>query len=143
MDNKYDYIHIKEVLHHVTGKTVSESNLSLKNSILRVHELLEKNGILLIHEEFYEGYLIQNLQSYVIFYLLKIQNRLKIKLPVKEFILGLDVYFYTRKELKKIIEECGFEILDIKVDYGLTDSKKELLLIKNWGRILIIAKKVG
>ena len=96
----------------------------------------------MIHEDFYEGYLIPKMPSYLIFYILKIQNMLKIELPLKEFISGLTVYFYTRKYLKKTLNECGFEIVDIKHDYWSDTYKKNLMLLKDWGRILIIAKKL-
>ena len=142
LNGNFTFIHIKEVLHHITGKTVSESNLLLKESLMCVNGLLDKNGFILIHEDFYEGYLIPKMPSYLIFYILKIQNMLKIELPLKEFISGLTVYFYTRKYLKKTLNECGFEIVDIKHDYWSDTYKKNLMLLKKWGRILIIAKKV-
>jgi ubiquinone/menaquinone biosynthesis C-methylase UbiE len=141
LNGTFDYIHIKEVLHHITGKTVSESNMLLKESLMCVNDLLDKNGFLFIHEDFYEGYVIKKMPSYLIFYLLKIQNMLKVELPVKEFILGLKVYFYSRKELKKTLKECGFEIVDIKLDYWSNTTKKKIMLLKEWGRVLIIAKK--
>ncbi len=141
LNSTFNYIHIKEVLHHITGKTVSESNMLLKESLMCVNDILNENGFLLIHEDFYEGYLIQKMPSYLIFYLLKIQNILKIELPLKEFIPGLTVYFYTRKELKKTLKECGFEIVDLKLDYWSDITKKKLMLLNEWGRVLIIAKK--
>lgn len=88
---------------------------------------------MLITEVYYEGYLIPKLPSYLIFYLLKLQNKLNIKIPYKDFILGLDVYFYTRDELIKILEECGLKILDIK-----SHKRSNLLPLKNFGKVSIV-----
>lgn len=141
VNDTFKYIHLKEVFHHITGETVSKSKILFKRSLIRINDLLDENGFLLIHEDFYEGYLIPKLPSYLIFYLLKIQNMLNYEFPIKEFIPGLRVYFYTRRELKRTLKECGFEIVDIRLDYWDNTTKKKIMLLNEWGRILIVAKK--
>ena len=140
LNSKFDFIHIKEVLHHITGNTVFESKSLVKKSLNILKTLLNDGGILLIHELYYEGFLIPEFPNYLIFYLLKFQNTANVKIPIKEFILGLYIYFYTREELKTMLNECGFQIIDYKVEKFSNNIQKKFMLLKDWGRILIIAK---
>lgn len=133
INSKFDYIHVRTVFHHITGNTVGKSKELVKKSIISLKNLLNEDGVMLITEVYYEGYLIPKLPSYLIFYLLKLQNKLNIKIPYKDFILGLDVYFYTRDELIKILEECGLKILDIK-----SHKRSNLLPLKNFGKVSIV-----
>lgn len=139
LTSKFDYIHVRTVFHHITGNTVDESVELLKKSITSLKDLLKNDGRLLITEMYYEGYLIPKLPCYMIFYLLKLQNKFNIKLPFKDFILGLDVYFYTREQLKMILEDCGLEILDIK-SYKRGKNFQKIVLIKDSGKVSIMAR---
>ena len=141
ISSKYNIVHIKEVLHHITGNSVSESEKLIKESLNLIENSLTDDGLLMIHELFYEGFIFSKLPSYLIFYTLKTQNKFKINLPIEEFLLGLNVYFYTRNDLHKIISDCGFEIKYVYVEDFSNTWKKKLLLLKDWGRILIICKK--
>lgn len=141
INSKFDFIHIKNVLHHITGSTVLESKLLVKNSLNNLKMLLNDDGFLLIHDLCYEGFLIPKFPNYLIFYLLKLQNKLNVKIPFKEFLLGLNVYFYTKNELESILNECGFQIIEFKFNKWDDSTQKKVMLIKNWGILLIIAKK--
>lgn len=141
LELKFDFIHIKEVLHHITGNTISKSRKLVKKSLNNLKSFLNDEGFLLIHELYYEGFLIPNFPNYLLFYLLKLQNMLNVKIPAKEFILDLYIYFYTRNELEIMLNECGFRIIDYKIDKFSNNMQKKLMLLKDWGRILIIAKK--
>jgi len=141
LEVEFDFIHIKEVLHHITGNTIPESKLLVKDSLNNIKKILSDNGFLLIHEIYYEGFLIPSFPNYLIFYLLKLQNKFNAKIPTKEFLLGLNIYFYTRNELKMMLNECGFQIIDYKIDKWDENAQKRIMLLKNWGRVLIIAKK--
>ncbi|MEN4005778.1 MAG: methyltransferase domain-containing protein [Methanobacteriaceae archaeon] len=142
MDVKYDFIHIKEVLHHITGKNITDTKKLLKESLKNLKMILNENGFLMIHEIYVEGFLFPELPSYIMFYALILQNRLNLKLPIDDSFLGLEVYFYTRKELKDLLKECGFEIVTYKTYEWSNTIRKKMLLVKNWGRVLIIAKKI-
>ena len=136
----FDYIHIKNVMHHITGSTTGESKRLLKESLLSIKKLMNNGGYLFLHDEFDEGYFFPTLPRALIFYSLRLQNALGIKIPVEEFLPDLSVCFYTRKELIKAIKDCGFEILDIYVVMWSNTKKKKILLIRDWGTILLIAK---
>jgi hypothetical protein len=138
---KYDIININRVIHHVIGKSIKESRILAFKSINNLNYILNKDGFIVFHEVFYESFLYKNLTSSIIFYLLKIQNFLKIQLPIKEFLLGLNVYFYDRKILFKLLKSSNFEIIYSKELHWKKRFKFNIALLKNIGDILIIGKK--
>jgi cyclopropane fatty-acyl-phospholipid synthase-like methyltransferase len=141
MNIKFDYILMKEVLHHVTGKTIKESRALVIESIKKSKVIMADGGYLLIHELFYESFLYASFSRTLIFYLLKIQNKIHISFLPQEFILGLSVFFYTRTELENIFRDCGLTIVDSYKEDWAHNSQKYMLLLKNWGRILYILKR--
>jgi 2-polyprenyl-3-methyl-5-hydroxy-6-metoxy-1,4-benzoquinol methylase len=138
---KFNYILIKEVLHHITGKSINESKELVIESLKNSKNLMEDNGYLMIHELFYESYLFQTLARNCIFYLLKIQKIIRFKFLPNEFLSGLSVCFYTRTELQHFFQQCGFVIIDTYKEDWANNLKKQILLLRNWGRILYILKK--
>lgn len=144
VDEKFDYIHIKEVLHHVTGPSIEKSkDLFLLSLRTLKKNNLNQSGYILIHEIFYESYIIPTFTRSLLFNLLKLQNKLNLKIPFKEFIRGLDVCFYTRDELKSLFKETGFRVVDYYEEYWThAPIKKKMLLLKNWGRMCFIIQSV-
>ena len=140
LDSSFDYIHVKEVFHHIVGSSINESKKLLRDSLFTIKEFMNDDGFLLIHELFYESYLIPTLSRTLIFYLLTLQNILGIKVPTEEFLLDLKVCFYTISEFKSILNDCGFKIVDSYQEYWGTSSKKRILFLKNWGRILFVVR---
>lgn len=138
----YDYIHVKEVLHHVAGASIRESKEFVKQSLLNLKKHLNEEGILMVHELFYEGYIVPTLPRTFIFYLLKLQNSLNIKVPFNEFLLGLDVCFFTRYEFRSLLRDCGLDILDAYEGNWDNNIKKKMMLLENWGRMLFVLKKL-
>ena len=138
----FDYICVKEVLHHLTNSSITGSKNVTIESLLELKTHLENEGYLLIQEIYYENPVIHTATRTMIFYLLAIQNFLKIQLLSKEFLLGLEVCFYTRKELFAILRSCGFEVIHSFNQPWKSSPKKYALLLKDWGRIFLIAKKV-
>ncbi len=138
---KYKYIHIRDVLHHITGESPGESKELVKKSLMTIYQLLDEDGYLLLSDEYDEGYFYAPLPRIIIFYLLKTQNKLGFKIPIQEFLLGLTTCFYTRRELQDLLENAGFHIHDVYQSSWQNIFKKHLLFIKNWGRISFIAQK--
>lgn len=143
LDSDFDYVHVKEVFHHIVGSSIGETKKLLRESLFTLKDILEKEGFLLIHELFYESYLIPTLSRSSIFYLLLLQNKFGIKIPAKEFLAGLDVCFYSRLEFESILNDCGFKIIESYEEYWGNSFKKRLLFLQNWGRMLFIVKKVA
>ena len=68
-----------------------------------------------------------------IFYLLRLQNALKVTIPHDDFLSGLEVCFYTRNEIESMIRDCGFEIVEsLEDEYGPRRWGK-LVLLRNLG----------
>ena len=141
LDSSFDYIHVKEVFHHIVGPSINESKELLRDSLFAIKEILKNDGFLLIHELFYESYLIPTLSRTLIFYLLALQNKFGIKVPAEEFLMGLSVCFYTRQEFESILNDCGFKIINYHEEYFGNTFKKRFLFLQNWGRMLFISKK--
>lgn len=70
LENKYNYIHIKEVLHHITGNSIKESKDKVIKTLESCYDALETDGYLFLNEDYYEGW-ISYLPRTVIFYLLR------------------------------------------------------------------------
>jgi hypothetical protein len=136
---KFTYIHIKEVFHHITGASVKSSCKLLMDSLYTIKKYQANDGVVFIHEVYYESFIIPSFSRTLIFYLLKLQNKIKIKIPIKEFMLSLDVCFYTRKEFKSMLLDAGFKIIDER-DYEVKNIKNKLILLKNYGAMLFILK---
>ena len=141
LSQNFDYILLRQVLHHITGKTIKNSRQNVSESLKTIKEILDAKGFLLIHEIYFESYIIPSFSRTIIFYLLKFQKKVKIHFLPKEFLPGLGVCFYTRKELKEILSYSDFQLID-SYDVSFANTmKKKCLLLKNWGRLLLIAQK--
>lgn len=144
----FDYIHIKEVLHHVTSYSPGSSKELVKTSLRNIRGLLKDNGRLMIHELYYEGHIFPTCTRNIIFSALTVQNKLGIRIPQKAFIPGLSVCFYTRDELFHIIAESGYKITEVKEypwatppNLSLEMIRNKSMLLKSWGRIVVICRK--
>jgi len=79
----------------------------------------------------------------MLFYVLKLQNLLGIKIPSKDFKLGLNVCFYTRHELREIFKDLEFEVVDYYEDNWKNNKFKKILLLKNWGRMCFVLQPLN
>lgn len=137
----YDYIQVKEVFHHLVGATVRESRDSMKESLLNIRDMLNDDGFLIVHEIFYESHITPSLSSHMIFHLCSMQIKYGFNIPIKEFLPGLKVFFYTREDLRKALKETGYEIIDYYEDKYPDTIKKSLLLLRDWGNMIFICRK--
>lgn len=139
---KFNYVLIKEVLHHVTGMSINESKNLVIESLKNTSDLIDETGYLMIHENYCESFLYPPITRILIFYLLKFQNIIHIKILPKEFLLGLDVCFYTRAELELFFQQFDLDIIESDDEiWGSRNFKKHLLFLKHWGRIFYVLKK--
>jgi hypothetical protein len=102
---------------------------------------MNKDSYFILDETFYESHIFPTYSRNLIFHSLKFQNLLQLKIPIKEFILGLSVNFYTRTEIYKLLDECGFKIIDVNDFYFKTNSfKARALMLNKWGFTQIVSK---
>jgi 2-polyprenyl-3-methyl-5-hydroxy-6-metoxy-1,4-benzoquinol methylase len=140
VNGKFDYIHMHSVIHHLVGDSIKDSKNILKDSLLALRELLTDGGYLFLVDIFYDSYVLPSLTRTAIFYMLKAQKQLGIKIPHRAFLEGLEVCFYTRDELRSILEDSGYEIIAYR-EYPYRDSiTRKALLLKGWGDMLYIAR---
>lgn len=141
VDATYNFVAIREVLHHIVGSSIRQSKEMVKRSLLRAKERMEDEGFLFVNEIYYESPFIQSLSRTLIFYLLKVQNRLGIKVPSQFFLEGLEVCFYTRDELRSFFDECDLEIVDYHHFRFRNNIYSHVLLLKGWGYHSYVLKK--
>jgi len=140
--DKAEYIHLKEVLHHITDINEAQTKIRMMQSLNKINEILDCGGYLLLHEIYYESFFSQTLTRNIIFYILKLQNFFNLKIPSKKFIKGLDVLFLTRYEIEEMLIKCNFEIVEKKeFEWSLSKKYRYCFLLKKWGRICYIAMK--
>ena len=136
----FDFIHMGYVLHHIIGNSIGESRKKAKESLLTIKSIMNKNSYFSLDEIFYESYILPTYSKNLIFYTLRLQNLLQLKIPSREFLLDLSVNFYTRAEIYRLLDECGFNIIDVNEYYWKNTLKTRALMIRNWGITQITSK---
>ncbi len=139
---QFEIIHVSEVIHHIIGNSISSSKRRFTESLQAISEHLVDDGHLMIHELYYESYIIPSLTRSLIFYLLRLQNLFHIQIPITGFLKDLQVCFYTRHELFEGLKKNGFCIIEHKEVPFAKNKIKKVGFINRWGRIMIVAKKV-
>lgn len=136
---KFDLIHMDSVLHHLIGKTRGSSTKICNRLLDLLFSMLSSSGIIVIEEMHYESYIIPSLTSWLIFYSLKVLNAFKLDLSrfVKPIIPGLEVNFFSEKELRKMIGRHG-KILPIKKTLNRIPVAQKLFLQKEYGHISLM-----
>ncbi len=139
---KFDIINVSQILHHLVGKTRSESKFLIKKMIEMLVERLEDNGKIIIEEHYFISHIIPEFTSLAVFYGLKLINFLNLDLSryTREIRPGLEVNFLHPKQLVKILAQYGYPYLLHKTNQEIPKSHK-LFLLKERGFIIYILKK--
>ena len=134
---KFDFIHSAYVLHHLIGPTKGKS-LELVSKLLRIlAQSLSDKGILIIHEVYYDSYIIPSLTSTLIFYILKFLNLLNLDMSpiIREFQPGLEVNFLHTAQLKRLLEDLGGKVQMFGKDLWIIPMLRRMLLLKEQGSV--------
>ena len=134
---KFDFIHSAYVLHHLIGPTKGKS-LDLVSKLLRIlAQRLSDNGILIVHEVYYDSYMIPSITSLLIFYMLKFFKSINLDVSpfIKEFQLGLEVNFMHTAEMKRLLEELGGKVQMVGKDPWDIPTFRRILLLKEQGSV--------
>jgi SAM-dependent methyltransferase len=133
---KFDLIHIDSVLHHLVGKTRTESSHLIDLFCKQIMDRLSKNGSLLVEEVYYDSHLFPQITSCMIFYGLKLLNflRLDVNKIVVELLPGLEVNFLHRKQLEELFKQYG-TIQLVKQTPWPVPRLYRFLLLKDLGHI--------
>ncbi len=140
----HDFLHVSEVLHHLVGSSVAASKQHCRESLAALEASLADDGYLLVSELYYEAFGAPRLTRWAIFWLLKAQNKLRLRVPHDDFLLDLLVCFYTRKELDRMLDEAGFRTLHVITDKSKVSWMERLLLLQRRGaRHMVLVKKTA
>lgn len=140
----HDFLHVSQVFHHLVGPTVRQSRRSCAASLKALHDALADDGYLLVSEQYYESFLMPRFTRWAIFWLLRIQNKLRIRLPREDFLMDLLVCFYTRADLDKLLGEAGFVTLHERSGVAKVAPLERLVLLRRRGiRHLVLVKANG
>jgi hypothetical protein len=149
----FSFISLLNVLHHLPGKTISDSRNLAKESLFALKAHLHSTGLLLIREQLWETYFVPTATRALAFSLLSVASRLNVAVPrflsphTSESVSGLIVCMFTAAELECLLKECGFEIVQF-VTYPYRTSMrgnlfKKFALLKGFGQMQFIVKKVN
>lgn len=128
-DLKFDIIHMDSVLHHLIGSTRAQSMRLAERLLEMLVQRLNNNGILIVEEITYNSYLFPEVTSGLIFYALKLMNRLNMNLSfIKDFRPGLEVNFFSEKHIIKKLRPYGSVHLINKESWELPRIYKIFLL---------------
>lgn len=139
---QFELIHLDSVLHHLIGRTRTGSQSLAKRMLNSLYERITENGFFLIEEMFYESYFFPSFTSRLIFYGLKFINYLKLDLGriSKHIIPGLEVNFYSQKELIDMLSKYGKVEVITKRNSRLSTLQR-LFLQKEFGHLSLMVQK--
>ncbi len=139
-EGRFDLVFMEEVLHHLVSKSRADSKKLAKRAIGNIKSMIRPGGAFILREEYYESWLAPTLSSTLIMLLLSLFNALRMKLPHREAHIGLQVSFYTRDEIRAMVEESGGKILEAR-DVNWTKTLGErVALVKNMGKMYYLIK---
>jgi hypothetical protein len=103
--------------------------------------MLEADGILVIEEVFYYSYIIPSLTSKIVFYGLKLLNRMKFDLShyIPQVQLGLEVSFFYEEELKNILRKCSNNVVQFRKESWPIPRIYRYFLLKDCGHMTYLA----
>lgn len=133
---RFDIIHIDSVLHHLIGKTRSQSMHLVDTLLKKLVDLLSEDGIFVVEEMYYKSYLSPRLTSSIIFYGLKILNYFHIDISriIKDFQPGLEVNFLHEKDLEQSLNAYG-QSISINKAPSKVPRLFRFFLLKDVGRV--------
>lgn len=142
---KFDLIHLDSVLHHLIGRTRTQSVTLVKKMLNLLMELLTEDGVLIIEEMYYISYLIPHFTSCLVFYGLKLINSVHLDLSKMrdEFQPGLEVNFFSQRQLETLLEEYGNVRLIRKYPWRQIPTLYKAFLLKEGGHISYMAGVMG
>jgi SAM-dependent methyltransferase len=154
---RFSFIHVSNVLHHLVGKTINESRNLLKESLLELRAHLDDSGFLMILEETWETYIVPTASRTLAFLLLSTANKLDLTVPRffshyhEEGFKGLIVCMYTASELENMLKNCGFTVAESKAHYypfygakrlsARENRFKRVTLLKRWAQTEFLCEK--
>jgi hypothetical protein len=141
-DLKFDVIHIDSVLHHLIGRSVSQSTSMAFKMLRLLSSMLYDKGIIIVEEFYYNSYLLRHFTSSTIFYVLKFLNAFHFDLSKisDEIVPGLEVNFFDEEQIGRLLQDFG-KVDVIKRIPMEVSSHKRIFLLKEFGHITFLVQR--
>ena len=136
-ETKFDLIHLDSVLHHLIGNTRAQSISSVNAMLKLLADRLTEDGVLLIEEMYYISHVFPNITSSLIFYGLKLLNFLHLDINKlrSEFQPGLEVNFFSQKQIEKLLQPYGMVKMIRRHPWTRMPTMYRFFLLKEAGHI--------
>jgi SAM-dependent methyltransferase len=139
---KFDIIHVAFLLHHLIGTTKAKSNALARKLISRLIDMISENGTLIIEEVYYNSYLLPNLTSSIIFYIMKLLSFIHFDSVyiTKDYKSGLRVNFFNESELEEMLCDYGSVHLLYRNPWQVPELYR-IFLLEDFGNIVYALRR--
>jgi ubiquinone/menaquinone biosynthesis C-methylase UbiE len=108
----FDCITLNWVLHHLVGNSYSACWTNFLNTLEQCKQLLRPNGIVLVAENMFEGYLRSNLPSHLIYAITAIRFPWFVYFARRFFnTAGTGVCFQSQRAWRRVFAQAGFDVI--------------------------------
>lgn len=137
-NNSFDVIIMRDVLHHLVGKNLSETRRNQQKALKEIKRLLCPGGIALIEELTNQSPAICRL----IYFLSRLNSKIGLKLPKLEISPNTVIFPLTPPELANLIQK-DFAIMKKTVKYKKIRpwSSRLTHLFSPYGKFIVLAQK--
>lgn len=138
-NNSFDFVIIRNVMHHLVGKSISETRQNLMLALSEMTRIVKEDGLVLIEEQTNQSTLANN----IIFWASFFATKLKINIPRLQITPHTIVGYMTETLLKKYVA-INKAVTIISSNYQKWNQPwwlKYPLLLFNNGSSLIVIKK--
>ncbi|MBM2820903.1 MAG: putative S-adenosylmethionine-dependent methyltransferase [Candidatus Berkelbacteria bacterium] len=139
-DRYFDCIIIRDVLHHLVGKNLTETKYNQIKALKEIRRILKFNGLVLVEE------LTNNskIASSIIYYISKINSRIGLNIKSLQITTNTVISLLTPEELILIVQKIFGHEKIIKKSYLPSKNNRNIRLVHlgtKSGKIILAIKK--
>ena len=109
---RFDYITLNWVLHHLVGNSYRACGENCLNTLIQCRERLKPNGLLIVTENMFDGYLGSNLAAYIIYAITATRWPWFVRFAGRFFnTAGVGVCFRSRRAWRQMFAQAGFDVV--------------------------------
>lgn len=110
-ERTFDCITMNWVLHHLVGNSYRACLENCRKTLTQCRELLKPDGILIIAENMFDGYLGTNVPSHLIYFITALRQPWCVRFTKRFFnTAGTGVCFQSQREWQHIFAQAGFDV---------------------------------
>ncbi len=108
----FDYIAVNWVFHHLVGNSYRACWENCLHTLMQCKKLLKPNGMLLVTENMFDGYLRSNLPSHVIYAITATRWPWWVRFAKRFFnTAGVGVCFQSQRAWQQMFDQAGFDVV--------------------------------